>query len=430
MICRKKILLVNIFLFALLLVRVVNVNADEFYERGGDNNDGYGYRGAFSYCAVGGVMPYVYSSLPSSCTQDGCITYNGDDVVGYTTEAIQAFDYDGLVALSNDFRDISVPPNTPIDFVSFIHNGTGHSVHIESVRANLSEYYRTDSVTYVHDSDLGNFNRLGANASILTTPILAVTDLGGGSYDYSYRDYASYQIEHLIDVDLNDGEYVNEVAYSFNTIQPMLLVGDESSVEAIAVGSEATLTYSIVVQNVSAYVLDDIEVTVTTPYSSSVSLDDGSTFVAGEKKTYAYEVAGAYDPDDSDATAMIAITDPNSHTESAGIVTNFIERDDVDDGDPGHVSAPTGWLSWQPTDQVHTWLMNEGERSNNEITLLPYVAYGEVAGVITDNTPTSTPTATPTPISAVLPTTGNVGATLFVVGLVIVIMGIGVLLVL
>lgn len=415
---RIALILGTILLVSGLLYK--SVSADEFYEYRGDNNDGYGVRGSFSHCAVAGKLPHGYSSLPDNCTNGGCVSYDAADVAGHTTTDLMVYNYSTIDSLGASAREIAVPPNTPVNFVAMLHNGAGHEVDIRALRVNLSEYFRIEGV-YAHHPEVGNMLRIGAAGSLLTTPILAVYDMEpDGDLDWNYRDFTSFQTDFINAKTLAVDEYTAaEVAYTFTTIQPVQLVNASSGVTYTKLGNLATITYTIVVKNVSSYTLSNISVSMTSPFGID-DFDAGSTFIPNQEKTFTKTVTNhVLQNGINSLDAVVAMTDPNSHTESAGIVSMFIDRNDADAGDPGHDSSPDDWFGWQPTDQVHGWDNPNLEQSSNKITLLPYVGYASVLGSITYQAPsgtpiptpnptaTATPTVTPSLLAQILPRTGN-----------------------
>jgi hypothetical protein len=355
----KKLLRIVLIVGSFLFV-IDKAYADEFYPSG----DGV-------YCHFSTATSISYDDLPTSCSSEGCISYNRSHLLGqsgdypenHTIEDLVDFTPGSLRKYPNIASAVSVPPNTEINVGIYVDNASGHEVEI------LQSYLFLSRA----DRSLGDWNRLGADTGTI----------GWRSYEFrddSVRRYGRYITLGNLGIYPNRGNspypYGRSI-YSFKSIQPLNISSSFSSYHFE--GKDMIVEYSIEIENTSEYNLSNISIEDVLPggevYSNRLSINSGERI----ELIYESNVGSRYESPIVKSPAKVS--DPNFHREAAAISgvniyddnpeirTLIIDRDD--DGAPDNWSARQPDFSASPSMDYHYVQLIPYTLFANQIEFIP-----------------------------------------------------------
>lgn len=337
------------------------VHADNFYSSGGNVWE----------CNVAGVVGVQYNSLGG-----GGVNWNSGQVTGVSGSWIQnrnlldvaditypnAHKYPGLA------DEVAVPPNTRVEFGYWVYDYTWHDVFVDRLEFFVSR----------PNPDDGDLTRLGSRSDGYAN--IGANGLGtrGGKRIISDRN-------EWFGVRETSG---GRIFYSFDTIQPIQAQSFNASHSWS--GSNLTVTYTLVVRNVSSYNVGNIRIRDVMP--SGAVYDQTHSFSAGQTRTFTWSENWGTSYPDSIVNDGVRIWDNNTYSESPTQTRSSIN----DLGNPADRPAalfrndsnsPSGWSANQP-------IWGQTERPPITVRIIPYwFDYGSTdidlpANVITTKTVT------------------------------------------
>lgn len=333
------LLLIVLQYFTPFLGFIQPVKADEFYNTGGNVWE----------CNAASVVGVQYNSIGGNGVQ-----WNAGQVSGVSGSWIQnrslldvaditypdAHKYPGMA------DEVAVPPNTRVEFGYWVYDYTWHDVFVDRLEFFVSRPNPAD----------GDLTRLGSGSDGYAN--INANGLGtrGGKRIIANRD-------EWYGVRSAGG---GRVFYSFDTIQP--IQAQSFTASPTWSGQNLTVTYTLVVRNVSTYNVGNIRIRDVMP--SGAVYDQTHSFNAGQTRTFTWSENWGTTYPETITNDGVRIWDNNTYSESPTQTRSSIN----DWGNPADrpaamfrsdSNAPSGWSANQPV-----W--GQTERPPITVRIIPY----------------------------------------------------------